>query len=120
MPNPRGRVEVPQFAPPAGRANFESVYAPLSCRCAGALRQFGGRPRSARLGRATMNPKPIELAKNPLLAAALPAPRRARQRAEEIAIATNTALVMVIDGKVVRVYPGAAETGKTSSATSNI
>jgi hypothetical protein len=57
-----------------------------------------------------MNPKPIEQAKNPLLAAALPALRRARQRAEEIAIATNTALVQVIDGKIVRVYPGGVPT----------
>jgi hypothetical protein len=52
-----------------------------------------------------MNPKPLEQAKNPLLAAAHPALRRARQRAEEIAIATNTALVQVVDGKIVRVYP---------------
>ena len=60
-----------------------------------------------------MNPKPIDQARNALLAAALPALLRARQRAEEIAIATNTALVMVIDGKVVRVYPGADRTAKT-------
>lgn len=52
-----------------------------------------------------MNPKPVEQAKNPLLAAALPALRRARLRAERIAIATNTALVQVVDGQVVRVYP---------------
>jgi len=52
-----------------------------------------------------MNPKPIELAQNPLLAKGLPALRRARKRAEEIAIRTNTALVQVVDGKVVRVYP---------------
>jgi hypothetical protein len=52
-----------------------------------------------------MNAKPIELASNPLLAKGLPALRRARKRAEEIAIRTNTALVQVVDGKVVRVYP---------------
>lgn len=52
-----------------------------------------------------MNAKPIGQARNPLLAAALPALLRARQRAEETAIATNTALVQVIDGKVVRFYP---------------
>jgi hypothetical protein len=52
-----------------------------------------------------MNPKPIDQARNLLLAAALPALLRARERAEEIAIATNTPLVQVIDGKVVRVYP---------------
>ena len=53
-----------------------------------------------------MNPKPIEQANYPLLAKALPALLRARKRAEEIAIATDTALVQVVDGKVVRVYPG--------------
>jgi uncharacterized protein (DUF433 family) len=53
-----------------------------------------------------MNPKPIEQAKNPLLARALPALRRARLRAESIAAATNTALIQVVDGKIVRVYPG--------------
>jgi hypothetical protein len=52
-----------------------------------------------------MNPKPIEEAKTPELALALPALRRARKRAEEIAIATNTALIEVEDGKVVRVHP---------------
>lgn len=52
-----------------------------------------------------MNPKPIEQAHNPLLASALPALRRARQRAEAIAIATNTALVTVVEGKIVRVDP---------------
>jgi hypothetical protein len=52
-----------------------------------------------------MNPKPIEQARNPLLASALPALRRARQRAEAIAIANNTALVTVVDGEIVRVLP---------------
>jgi len=52
-----------------------------------------------------MNPKPIEQARNPLLAGALPALRRARQRAEAIAIANNTALVTVVDGKIVRAHP---------------
>ncbi len=54
-----------------------------------------------------MNPKPIEQAKSPDLALALPALRRARKRAEEIAIATNTALIQVENGRVVRVEPGA-------------
>ncbi|HEY8947069.1 MAG TPA: SIMPL domain-containing protein [Polyangiaceae bacterium] len=53
-----------------------------------------------------MNPKPIEEARDPLLAKALPALRRARERAEEIARATNTALVFVVDGEIVRHYPG--------------
>jgi len=59
-----------------------------------------------------MNPKPVEEAKNPLLAKALPALRRARKRAEEIALATNTALVELRDGKVVLVYPRPSETAK--------
>ena len=54
-----------------------------------------------------INPKPIEQAKTPELALALPALRRARKRAEEIAIATNTALIQVEDGQVVRVLPRA-------------
>ena len=54
-----------------------------------------------------MNPKPIEQAKTRELALALPALRRARKRAEELAIATNTALIQVEDGLVVRVHPGA-------------
>lgn len=53
-----------------------------------------------------MNPKPIEQAKNPLLARALPALLRARKRAEELAIATNTELVEMVDGKIVFVRPG--------------
>ena len=54
-----------------------------------------------------MNPKPIELANTPDLALALPALRRARKRAEEIALATNTALIQIENGEVVRVEPGA-------------
>lgn len=53
-----------------------------------------------------MNPKPIEQAKNPLLPRSLAAMLRARKRAEEIAIATDTALVLMVDGKVTLVYPG--------------
>ena len=52
-----------------------------------------------------MNPKPIDQAKNPLLGRALPALLRARKRAEEIAIATNTELVEMVDGKIVLVRP---------------
>ena len=62
-----------------------------------------------------MNPKPIEQARDPLLAKGLPALRRARERAEERAIATNTALVQVVDGEIVRVYP--KRTGRTTNGT---
>lgn len=52
-----------------------------------------------------MNPKPVELARTRELALALPALRRARQRAEEIAIATNTCIVEVKNGRVVHIEP---------------
>jgi hypothetical protein len=52
-----------------------------------------------------MNPKPVEQARTRELALALPALRRARQRAEEIAIATNTYIVQVEDGRIVHVKP---------------
>lgn len=52
-----------------------------------------------------MNPKPVEQARTRALALALPALRRARQRAEEIAIATNTYIVQVEDGRIVHVKP---------------
>jgi hypothetical protein len=53
-----------------------------------------------------MNPKPIEQANDPLLARILPALLRARQRAEELAAATDTAIIDWEDGKIVRWYPG--------------
>jgi hypothetical protein len=46
------------------------------------------------------------------LALALPALRRARRRAEEIAIATNTSIIQVEDGRVVRIKPSSADTPK--------
>jgi hypothetical protein len=52
-----------------------------------------------------MNPKPVEQARTRELALALPALRRARQRAEEIAIATNTYIVQLEDGRIVHVKP---------------
>jgi hypothetical protein len=52
-----------------------------------------------------MNPKPVEQARTRELALALPALRRARQRAEEIAIATNTCIVQVQDGRIVQITP---------------
>ena len=57
-----------------------------------------------------MNPKPVEEADTPELALALPALRRARRRAEELAIATNTFIVQVEDGRVVRIKPSSADT----------
>jgi hypothetical protein len=43
-----------------------------------------------------MNLQPIEQAKNPLLARTLPALLRARKRAEELAAATNTAIIDLV------------------------
>jgi hypothetical protein len=58
-----------------------------------------------------MNPRPIEEAKNPLLARTLPALRRARKRAEALAAATNTAIIDFVDGKVVRTWPSRPVSG---------
>ncbi|MES1183986.1 MAG: hypothetical protein ABUL60_09225 [Myxococcales bacterium] len=63
-----------------------------------------------------MNPKPIEQARTRELALALPALRRARQRAEEIAIATNTCIVQVQDGRVVHVTPDELKRERAQSA----
>ena len=62
-----------------------------------------------------MNPKPIEQAQNPLLARTLPALLRARKRAEELAAATNTAIVDWVDGKIVRRHPGSTDRVAVSS-----
>ena len=56
-----------------------------------------------------MNPKPIELSDSPWLIAGHEALKRARKLAIETAIATNTALVQMEDGKMVHVYPKADE-----------
>lgn len=50
-----------------------------------------------------MNQEDISKAKNPDLRNSLIAMRRAREMAIEIAIQTNTAIVLFIDGKVVRI-----------------
>ncbi len=63
-----------------------------------------------------MNPKPIEEARNSLIAVALPALLRARRRAEEIAIRTGTALVFSKDGRTVLVYPKADVQRSASAA----
>ena len=63
-----------------------------------------------------MNPKPITLAKDPWLAGALPALRRARRRAEEIARQTGTPLVFAKDGRPVLVDPGAAALEESRAA----
>ena len=65
-----------------------------------------------------MNPKPVEQARTRELALALPALRRARQRAAEIAIATSTCLVQMKDGRVVEITPDElrASAAKASSS----
>jgi hypothetical protein len=65
----------------------------------------GGARGTCTLGPEAMNPKPVEQARTRELALALPALRRARQRAEEIAIATNTCIVHVKAGRVVHITP---------------
>ena len=56
-----------------------------------------------------MNPKPIELSGSPWLIAGHEALKRARKLAVQTAIETNTALIQMEDGKMVRVYPKAGE-----------
>lgn len=63
-----------------------------------------------------MNSKPVEQARTRELALALPALRRARQRAEELAIATNTSIVEVHDGRVVDVRPDELKARRQSAA----
>ena len=53
-----------------------------------------------------MNQKKIEFAKNPDLAGSWVAIRRAAKRAEQVAVSTNTELVVLRNGKCVRVKPG--------------
>lgn len=65
-----------------------------------------------------MNPKPVEQARTRELALALPALRRARQRAEEIAIATNTYIVQVEEGRIVHVKPDELKPGAPKTPTS--
>jgi hypothetical protein len=52
-------------------------------------------------------------------ARALPALRRARQHAEEIAIASNTALITVVDGEIVRVQPKHGGDGERENGSDN-
>lgn len=62
------------------------------------------------------NPKPITEAKDPWLARVLPALRRARRRAEEIARRTGTPLVLAEDGRPVLVDPGPPDRDESSDA----
>lgn len=54
-----------------------------------------------------MNTNDIAQAKNPDLRGSLPALRRAAEQARKIALQTGTKLVIVKDGKTVRVPAGA-------------
>ena len=52
-----------------------------------------------------MNQKSIELAKDPDLAGSLVAIRRAAQRARQLAVSTNTELVVLRNGQCVHIKP---------------
>lgn len=52
-----------------------------------------------------MNPKRTNLRNDPFFALTPEAMRLARLDAEELAIATGTALIQVVDGEIVRFYP---------------
>lgn len=56
-----------------------------------------------------MTPEPFDQEMARLLERTLPALLRARQRAEQIAAETNTAIADWVDGKVVLTYPKKAE-----------
>ncbi|MDA3835457.1 MAG: hypothetical protein PF495_18960 [Spirochaetales bacterium] len=56
-----------------------------------------------------MNKKKIELAKDPDLAGSWAAIRRAAKRAMQVAISTKTDLIVLRNGKRVRVKPGAEQ-----------
>lgn len=64
-----------------------------------------------------MNPKPVEQARTSEHALALPALRRARQRAEEIAIATNTCIVQVQNGRIIEITPDELKRARAQRAT---
>ena len=53
-----------------------------------------------------MNPKPFTMAKDPWLAGALAALRRAQRRAEEVARQAGTPLVLAENGRPILVDPG--------------
>ena len=59
-----------------------------------------------------MNQKKIELAKDPDLAGSWAAIRRAAKRAVQVAVSTNTELVVLRNGKCVRVKPGGEQKPK--------
>jgi len=67
-----------------------------------------------------MNPKPIEQAHNPDLPASLVALRRAARHAREVAIRTGTRLVVVQNGKLVRVKPENDESRKAQTPGSSL
>lgn len=52
-----------------------------------------------------MKPETITQAHDPILPLAMTAMRRAAQRARETALRTNTALIVVKEGKVIRIEP---------------
>jgi hypothetical protein len=55
------------------------------------------------MGRTLLNQKDISKATNPDIRASLAAMQRAAKMAREIAIQTNTEIIVVRDGKVVRI-----------------
>lgn len=55
------------------------------------------------MGRKPLKPEDLSKARNPDLRASLVAMRRAAEMARQIAIQTNTAIVVVRDGKPVRI-----------------
>ena len=59
-----------------------------------------------------MNQKKIELAKDPDLVGSWNAIHRAAKRAVQVAVSTNTELIVLRNGKCVRVKPSGEQTPK--------
>jgi hypothetical protein len=89
----------------AGLAPFAPETAALQAGLGrlGLVRQCRGRTRDAGMGREPMTRQDLSKAKNPDLRASLAAMRRAADMARGTAIQTNTEIVIVKDGKPVRV-----------------
>jgi hypothetical protein len=64
------------------------------------------------MGRKSMKPRELSKARNPDLRASLPAMRRAAELARQTAMQTDTAIVVVRDGKPMRITAAELRKGK--------
>lgn len=66
-----------------------------------------------------MNTKSLKEAKDEDLRNALPALQRAAQRARQIAAQTQTAIIVMLDGQMVREYPSLHDQNVSADKTGN-